>query len=101
MSATITTRLLDVIPIPLGPLKMDAFGHLWLVKGFHPLLISALKNYQYVPQWVKITSKGLIFNFKLTKKWLLAALVDLEKMRHFWLIFTHSVLCIFLIGICL
>ena len=68
MSATITTRLLDVIRIPLGPLKMDAFGHLWLVKGFHPLLISALKNYPYVTQWVKIAWKGLISNFKLTKK---------------------------------
>lgn len=49
MSATITIQLLDVILIPLGPLKMDGFGHLWLVKDFHPLLISALKNYQYVP----------------------------------------------------
>ena len=47
MSATITSQLLDVIPIPLGPLKMDVFGHLWLVKDFHPLLISALKNCQY------------------------------------------------------
>ena len=49
MSATITIQVLDVILIPLGPLKMDGFGHLWLVKDFHPLLISALKNYQYVP----------------------------------------------------